>query len=122
LDIFDRERNPMSQERCTTCYGTGELVSEHGPAACPDCFGDGHRLGSGAKLEWRLRELERLHRGGGSEADADVLWLIHELRKSREALLLILSRCQDADAEDALAADVKFRANEALGIYDPERE
>jgi hypothetical protein len=105
--------------RCGTCYGTGEVVTDHGPATCPDCFGDGHPLGRGAKMEWRLREIERLQRDSSQDSAADMLWLVQELRRCREALLHILARCQDADAGDALATDVKFRANEALGLYDP---
>jgi hypothetical protein len=102
---------------CSTCYGTGEIVSEQGAAVCPDCFGDGSPLGRGAKLEWRLREIERLHRGSGRDDAADVLWMVDELRRCREALVHILARCQDAEEGDALAADVKYRANEALDLY-----
>ncbi len=112
----------MSEEtnrtRCTTCYGTGEIVGEQGAAVCPDCFGDGNAPGRGAKMEWRLREIELTHRGSGRDDEADVLWMAAELRRCRDALVHILARCQDADADDALAADVKFRVNEALGLYD----
>ena len=108
----------MTNGRCSTCYGTGELVTEHGPTTCPDCFGDGNPLGRGAKMEWRLREIERAHRGSGLDAEGDVLWLVHELRRCREALLLIVARCQDTDDGDPLAKDVKFRAVEALGLYE----
>ena len=110
--------NDTEQTRCGTCYGTGEIVGEQGAAVCPDCFGDGNALGHGAKMEWRLREIERLHRGSGRDDEADVLWMAQELRRCRDALVHILARCQDADEEDALAADVKFRVNEALGLYD----
>ena len=44
-------------------------------------------------------------------------WLVNELRGTREALVQILARCQDAAESDALAQDVKYRANEALGVY-----
>jgi len=47
------------------------------------------------------------------------VWLVHELRQSRGALLRILARCQDADDSDATARDLKFLANEALGLYKP---
>jgi hypothetical protein len=104
--------------RCATCYGTGELVTEAGPTACPDCFGDGSPLGRGAKLEWRLREIERIHRGSGTDSEPDILWLIHELRRSHEALVRILTICQDADEDDSLALDIKYQANEALGVYE----
>ena len=115
----------MSREitpgRCATCYGTGEIVTEQGADVCPDCFGDGNPLGRGAKQEWRLRAIEKQRRGSGRDDEADVLWLIEELRRCREALVQILARCQDADEGDALATDVKFRANDALGMYDPQK-
>jgi hypothetical protein len=104
---------------CLTCNGTGETVTEAGPEACPDCFGEGRTLGHGARLEWRLRELERIYRGSGRETESDVLWLVHEVRRHREALLRILARCQDADDGDATAREIKYQANEALGLYEP---
>jgi hypothetical protein len=104
--------------RCLTCYGTGEIVTEQGPAACPDCFGDGSPLGRGAKLEWRLREIERLHRGSGNDSEPDILWLISELRLRQEALLRILTLCHDADESNTLAMDIKYKANEALALFD----
>jgi hypothetical protein len=103
---------------CTSCYGTGEIVNEQGAVACPHCFGDGGASNAGAKVEWRLREIERLHRASGLESEADVLWLVHELRRSREALLRIVARCQDAHETDALALDIKYQANEVLGLYE----
>ena len=70
-------------------------------------------------MEWRLREIERAYSHSGRETEGDVLWLVHELRRCREALVQILARCQDADETDSLAQDVKYQANEALGLYDP---
>jgi hypothetical protein len=105
---------------CLTCNGTGESVTELGPEACPDCFGEGRTLGQGAKLEWRLRELERTYRGSGRETEADVLWLVNEVRRHRDTLLRILARCQDADDADATAREIKFTANETIGLYDPQ--
>jgi hypothetical protein len=69
-------------------------------------------------MEWRLRELERAYTGSGRETEADVLWLVHELRRAREALVGILARCQDTDAADGVAREIEFRANEALGFYE----
>jgi hypothetical protein len=106
-------------EQCLTCYGAGETVTETGPAICPDCFGAGKQLSQSTKMEWRLREIERAYRHSGRETEADVLWLVHELRRSREALVRILARCQDSDDADATARDVKYEANEALGLYEP---
>jgi hypothetical protein len=103
---------------CLTCYGRGEIASDHGLVSCPDCFGDGKPPGRGARLEWRLRELERVYRTAGGDAATDVLWLVHELRGAREALVRVLARCDDADDHDAVAREVKFLANEALGLYE----
>ncbi len=105
---------------CLTCNGTGESVTELGPEACSDCFGEGRTLAHGAKLEWRLRALERTYRGSGRETEADLLWLVNEVRRHRDALLRILARCQDADEGDATAREIRFQANETLGLYDPE--
>jgi hypothetical protein len=110
-----------AQGRCTTCFGTGEIVNEQGPMACPHCFGDGGAVGGGAKVEWRLREIERLHRGSGLESEKDVLWVVHELRRSREALVRIVTLCQDGQEGDALALEIKYLANEVLGLYEPQR-
>lgn len=108
-------------EACLTCYGAGETVTENGPQVCPDCFGEGNALSRSTKLEWRLREIERAYRHSGRETESDVLWLVHELRSSREALLRILARCQDAEDSNVVARDVKYQANEALGLYDATR-
>jgi hypothetical protein len=110
---------PKPVDSCLTCYGAGETVTESGPQVCPDCFGEGSALSRSTKLEWRLREIERTSRHSGRETESDVLWLIHELRGSRDALLRILARCQDAEDSNAVARDVKYQANEALGLYDP---
>jgi hypothetical protein len=102
-------------DACSTCYGTGEVVTEQGAQSCPDCFGDGQSQKPG-KIEWRLRELEKVISGEGETA-GDVRWLIHELRKCRGALIHILTSCQDADDDDQLAARIKHQVNQALGIY-----
>jgi hypothetical protein len=105
-------------DRCLTCYGSGETVADGGPQACPDCFGEGKALSRGTKLEWRLRALEKSHCQAKHEASADVLWLVNELRVARETLLRIFARCADADEADVTARDVRYQANEALGLYE----
>jgi hypothetical protein len=102
---------------CQTCYGTGEIVTEHGAVSCSDCYGDGKAASGGNKLEWRLRELERTYRVAHHEAFSDVMWLVHELRQARDALVLILTRCQDADDSDEIARYVRNQAIEVLGLY-----
>jgi hypothetical protein len=108
-----------SGKACLRCQGTGESVTEGGPEPCPDCFGEGNTLSEGTKVEWRLREIERTSGRLGQEGEANVRWLIHELRASRAALLDVLTRCQDADECDLMARDIRHRANEALKLYDP---
>jgi hypothetical protein len=106
-------------EACLTCYGAGEVVTENGPEACPDCFGEGATLSRGTRIEWRVRDIERAYRNSGRETEADILWLVHELRRSRESLMRIVARCEDADDLGAALRDVKGEANEALGLYEP---
>jgi hypothetical protein len=108
---------PQGTDTCNTCYGTGEIATEHGLTSCPDCYGDGKAANTGNKLEWRLRELEKTYRTNNHEGLSDVMWLVHELRQARDALLLILTRCQDADDEDEVARYVRSKAMAALGLY-----
>jgi hypothetical protein len=104
---------------CLTCYGTGEVVSEVGSQSCPDCYGDGQPVGRGATMEWRLRDIERAQRGSARENELDVMWLVHELRRSREALMRIVARCEEPAESDELALEVRHLANEVLGLYPP---
>jgi hypothetical protein len=101
---------------CATCYGTGEIVTDQGGFVCPDCLGRGLPPARGGAMEWRLRELERGHQGDTHGCEADLRWLIVELRRSREALVQILTRCQDTD--EPVAREIAFVANEVLGLYE----
>src|SRR5204862_7013686 len=69
---------------CLTCYGRGETASEHGVVPCPDCFGDGKPPRRGARLEWRLRGLERGYRPAGGGSAGGVLGLGREARGAAE--------------------------------------
>jgi hypothetical protein len=108
-----------TDERCLTCHGTGETVTGGAPEVCPDCFGEGKLRRGDAKLEWRLRALERTYAArGDAETRTDIVWLVNELRRSHDALVRILSRCQDAPS-DPVARDVARDAIDALGMYAP---
>ena len=102
---------------CPTCYGTGEIVTDQGSLNCPDCFGDGQPPNLGSKLEWRLRLLEKTYAASKGDVFADFMWLANELRRAREALVLILARCQDADESDEAARYARTQAMVALGFY-----
>lgn len=110
----------MTAASCASCYGEGVLATEIGPQACPDCAGEGRTIARRALVEHRLADIEQRIGGAGVHAldQADVRWLLHELRCSREALVRILSRSLDAAPDDALATEVRYVANLALGYYD----
>ncbi len=107
----------VAAETCATCYGQGEIVTDQGPLVCRDCMGHGKLAGRLELFEWRLRELERGHLGSAHGCEDDIRWLAAEVRRSRDALLQILARCQDAADSDALAAEVRHLANGCLGLY-----
>jgi len=113
--------NQTQSAACATCLGEGEIGTEHGPASCPDCFGEGRHVALAERAEWRMRDIERAHRGDTHGCARDMNWLVFELRRSREALQRILARCQDEDDANALAAEVKFVANQVLELYEPRR-
>jgi len=110
-----------SSETCATCLGEGEIGTENGPLSCPDCFGEGRRLPLAERVEWRMRDIERAHRGDLHGCARDMSWLVFELRRSREALQRIMARCQDEDAGNPLAAEIKFVANQVLELYEARR-
>jgi len=108
---------PGTAVRCATCHGAGEIGTDNGPTVCPDCFGEGRQLDSLERTEWRLRDIERANQAP-SEHAVEIRWLVFELRRTREALLQILSRCQDDAAAGGLAQELQFLANRALGLYE----
>jgi hypothetical protein len=108
-----------ASNRCSSCYGTGELVTESGAVDCPDCMGVG-KAPRGEVIEWRLRDIERAASEKPSESAADIRWLVFELRRHREALVRIFTRCQDID-DSALSTELRHLANEALDLYPVER-
>jgi hypothetical protein len=94
-------------------------VSGGAPEVCPDCFGEGKLRRGDARLEWRLRAVERAYaEHADAETRTDVLWLVSEVRRSHEALVRILARCQDADDTSPCARDVMRDAIDALALYE----
>jgi hypothetical protein len=115
----NRAMSEAAVNRCVSCLGAGELGTENGPVTCPDCFGEGLQVESPERIEWRLRDIERVHQGSSHGCEADIHWLVQQLRRNREALIQILSRCQDEPSNAwSLGAHVQFVANRALGLYE----
>jgi len=105
---------------CLTCYGQGEVVSEYGSAACPDCGGAGTLPPQNVLADWRISAIEKHYNGDSSQAAQDVGWLAFELRRTRHALMQVLALAQDAAQDSAVAQRIQFLANDALGVYRPE--
>jgi hypothetical protein len=101
---------------CATCYGTGEVGSEAGPASCPDCGGEGYMPGTEVLVDWRSRDIERAHNSDMSGAKDDIAWLAAELRRARSALLSIYTLACEAEDTDINKA-IRFESNRALGIH-----
>ena len=91
-------------EKCRTCYGEGNVPTDEGPVACPDCGGAGMLPHHDTLVEWRLREIERAHGSRDDEVAKDIKWLAYELRRSREALTDLLALTDDADDTSLPAA------------------
>jgi hypothetical protein len=103
--------------KCGSCYGQGEVPTDAGPAACPDCGGTGVLPPQDVLVEWRLRAIEKAHGDQRTESAQDVRWLAFELRRSRAALLQVLALSHDLGDDEPLATRIRFLANDALGVY-----
>jgi hypothetical protein len=102
---------------CLTCLGTGEVSSERGLARCADCDGSG-KIGSVfVRNEQRVREIERRAQKLSGEAQQDTEWMVGELRRTRGALVKVMTAAQDGPEDNELLKRILFEANEALGMY-----
>jgi hypothetical protein len=103
-------------QSCGNCYGEGQVPTDAGPVACPDCGGAGVLPTNNVLVEWRAGAVERAHGGGQDQIAQDVRWLVFELRRSRLALTKVLALADDLGDTQA-AQQLRFIANEALGLY-----
>jgi hypothetical protein len=74
----------------------------------------------GVLVEWRAGEIERRHGAGDDQNAQDVRWLVFELRRARSALTKLLALAEemgDEAPDDAARGQMRFIANEALGLY-----
>lgn len=104
------------ERRCHSCLGTGEVGTEGGPVDCPDCGGSGILPHPHVAVEWRLRDIERLHATRDDAIAGDLRWLIAEVRRARTALTEIAALADDAGDTD-VARRLRFTANRALELY-----
>lgn len=101
---------------CKTCFGTGEIGTEVGAGACPDCGGSGELPDTSVLVEWRARDIEAHHMKSPVADSPDVLWLIAELRRTRTALSEVLSLTSELE-ESELSIAIRGIANRALETY-----
>jgi len=114
------EQVPQKQNACLTCYGQGEISSDYGATACPDCGGAGTLPPQNVLADWRLSAIEKHYDGDQSQAAQDVAWLALELRRVRHAMMQILALAQDTAQDSPASHRIQFLANDALGVYRPE--
>lgn len=112
-----KRMSEIEEGTCLSCLGSGEVSSEHGLARCPDCDGSG-KIGSVfVRNEQRVREIERRCQKLTGEAKQDAEWLVSELRRTRAALVKVMTAAQDGPQDNELLKRILFEAIEALGMY-----
>jgi hypothetical protein len=107
-------------QSCGNCYGEGQVATDGGPITCPDCGGTGSLPAPSVIVEWRAGEIERVHGIGSDQIAQDVRWLVFELRRARSALTTLLALASELPDDPATApatAQMRFVANDALGLY-----
>lgn len=114
----------MSHEQpgnqCMSCLGSGEAATDYGVVDCPDCGGSGTLPSRSVRIEWRAADIERAVASGRPVEAEHVRWLLAELRSARAALTSILALAHDTGDTDAIGLRIRFTANRALGLYEPE--
>jgi hypothetical protein len=108
----------MTESKCVSCGGTGEMVREQGPTDCPDCGGTGRLPSRATLIDWRARDIDRAAASGRELGADDARWLVSELRNARSALTQIIALAHDIDDGDAIAVRIRFAANKVLGLYE----
>jgi hypothetical protein len=104
--------------KCSSCHGVGEVGSEAGPVACPDCGGAGMLPSRATLIEWRARDIERSHSSTEAQSSIDIRWLVSEVRRARAALTDVVALAHELD-DQPLASSIRLVANDALGLYEP---
>lgn len=104
--------------QCSSCGGSGEAPTDYGSVDCPDCGGAGTLPSHSVLVDWRARDVERALTRGQLADQADVTWLIAEMRRARAALTEIVALAHDVTDETSISGRIRFVANRALGLYE----
>ena len=118
--VLAMEHATQKANSCLTCYGQGEVSSDYGSTACPDCGGAGTLPPQNVLADWRISAIEKHYQSDPSQAAQDIAWLAFELRRTRHSLMQILALAQDAAQDSPVAHRIQFLANDALGMYRPD--
>lgn len=111
------QQEQVETRTCDSCGGTGEMGSEFGTSDCADCGGSGTLPTRNVLIDWRSRDIERALGSGVRVTDADIRWLLAELRTARKALNETLALAHDLPEAEPLGAKIRFLANRALGVH-----
>jgi hypothetical protein len=95
------------------------VFHDYGPELCADCCGLGELPPASVLSERRLRELEQRYERRDEETSRDVRWLVGEIRSAHHTLLKILAASLEAAPDDSIAKQIRFLANDVLGVYAP---
>ena len=117
LASMTSEFGSAERRQCGSCHGTGEVGTDSGVVDCPDCGGEGVLPDANVLVEWRMRDIERAHEAAGAQVASDIRWLVAELRRSRKALVEVVTLAQEPPNEE-LVKQVGVVAGDALCLFE----
>ena len=106
----------LEGDACGNCYGQGHVPTDEGSVTCPDCGGAGTLPSRHVSVDWRAREIERLHTARNDQPAQDVRWLVFELRRARSALTSLLALTEELP-DGVATQQMRFTINKALRLY-----
>ena len=83
---------------------------------CPDCGGSGALPDPSVRVDWRMRDIERVQGQRPGSVGADVRWLVSELRRARKALTEVASLAQEPMTPE-VARQINVTAGDALCLF-----
>ncbi len=118
MTIESTKPGTAKRRECQSCFGSGETVSEMGPADCPDCGGTGTLPSRATLTDWRSRDIEGRYANRDGQEGRDLRWLLSELRRARASLTQIVALAMDGKEDDPIVQQIRGAAYDALGLYD----